>query len=145
MPEMLSDGSTVTLGGVEVSARGMSGQVNVHLAGAGTMRGAEDTQTRLLDALEGANYFEQLTVEIAAPTEHAALSPPGTRGPGGESLEGAELVVTVPGPGDGFGQVMLACDEDGVLTALPGGRAPRRSCHAGFGTAHLPSARPCAR
>jgi len=117
MPEMLHpDGRMVTLGGVEILARGLSGRVDVHLAGTGTMRSAEDTQARLLDALEGTDYFEQLTVEIAAPVEHAAWSPPGKRGPAGELLEGTELVVTVPGPGDGYGQVMLACDEDGVLT-----------------------------
>lgn len=114
--QLLPDGSQVAIAGIEISAQGLSGQVEVHLPGGGTMRGAEDTREVLLDGFAAAGFFEQLTVEISDPQEQAAYAPPSTRGPGGSPESGAELALTVPGPGDGFGQVVLACDEDGVLT-----------------------------
>lgn len=110
---LLPDGSPVITGGVTVTAHGLSGEVRVHLPFDGTLRGAEDTRPAFVEALAATGFVEQLTVEIADPADHPAYAPAGTRGaPAGPS----ELAVTVPGPGEDFGQVLLACDEDGVLT-----------------------------
>ena len=47
--QLLPDGSPVAIAGIEISAQGLSGQVEVHLPGGGAMRGAEDTRDVLLD------------------------------------------------------------------------------------------------
>lgn len=110
--QLLPDGSPVITGGVTISAHGLSGLVTVHLPAEGTMRGAEHTQQVFVDGLEATGFVEQFTVEIADPADHPEYATTGMRGAAGGP---PELVVTVPGPGDGFGQVMLGCDEDGVL------------------------------
>ncbi|MGW5053048.1 esterase/lipase family protein [Actinokineospora sp. NPDC004072] len=88
------DGALVRVGDVTVVSPGMTGQVAVHLPGAPELRGGE--RPLLADALDRADYDTQLTVEVTTPDE-------------------GELVVEVPGPGTGLGQLVLAADEDGLL------------------------------
>lgn len=116
MSEILNpDGSPISIAGVDVSALGFGGIVEVHLPGGMGTRGAENAQPTLLNALNRSGFFDQLTVEIAEPCSYPEYIGRGGRGRD-TSISAPELSVTVPGPGTGFAQVLLACDEDGVLT-----------------------------
>jgi pimeloyl-ACP methyl ester carboxylesterase len=74
------------------------------------MRGAEDATDQFLAALTEASILEQLTVEVSQQVELDDRG--GTRGGGG----GEEIVLDVPAPGDGNGQVLLYAAEDGSLS-----------------------------
>ncbi len=110
MAALSPEGTPVVVGDVVVTTPGLSGEVEVHLAASDGMRGAEETTQALLDALERADVGEQLTVEITGGTELDGSG--GTRGGGG----GEDIVVQVPAPGSGNGQVMLYAAEDGSLS-----------------------------
>lgn len=115
MSEILSpDGTQVSIAGVDVSAVGLGGAVEVHLPGGAGMRAAEDTQPILIGALNRGAFIEQLTVEISEPRAYIEFLGGGGQVRGASGIA-PEISVTVPGPGSGFGQVLLACDEDGVL------------------------------
>ncbi|UVS81575.1 triacylglycerol lipase [Actinokineospora sp. UTMC 2448] len=88
------DGAPVRVGDVVVTAPGMTGEVAVHPPGSPGLRGHD--RPLLAEALDRADYDTQLTVEVTTPNS-------------------GELVVEVPGPGTGLGQLVLAADEDGVL------------------------------
>jgi hypothetical protein len=68
---------------------------------------------RLRSALEGTGLLHQVTVEISDHAEDPATAGfVGRRASHGE----AGLTITVPGPGTGMGQVVLASDESGMLS-----------------------------
>ncbi|MBS1791337.1 MAG: hypothetical protein JST85_26735 [Acidobacteria bacterium] len=142
MSEILNpDGSQISVAGVELSALGFGGIVEVHLPGGMGMRAAEDAQPTLLGALNRSGFLEQLTVEIAEPRFYPEYVGGGGRGRDA-SVGTPEISVTVPGPGTGFAQVLLACDEDGVLTwHLPSNVAPSEVVVRGAEqlTYHLPA------
>ena len=111
MPETLRpEGIPVVIGDVVITTPGLTGQVEVHPAASPGMRGAEDSTEEFLAALGNASMSEQLTVEISGQSETDGNG--GTRGGGG----GEQIVVEVPAPGDGNGQVLLYAAEDGSLT-----------------------------
>lgn len=111
MAEQLSpEGLAVTVGEVTITTPGLTGTVEVYPPASGGMRAAEDASVDFLAAIEEAGMGEQLTVEVTGPAELDDAG--GTRASGG----GNEIVVDVPAPGEGNGQVLLYKAEDGSLT-----------------------------
>ncbi|MEZ5093661.1 esterase/lipase family protein [Nocardioides sp.] len=83
------------------------------------MRGAEQATADLLAALDEASMQEQLSVVVSQQAELQAGS--GTRASGGLD----DIVLEVPAPGVGNGQVLLYAAEDGSLSwHLPDDIAP---------------------
>lgn len=97
-------------GDVVLYTPGLRGVVEVHPAATAGMRAAEATTEEFIAALADAEVSEQLTVEITGQAELDDQG--GTRGSGG----GSEIVVDVPAPGEGNGQVLLYAAEDGSVT-----------------------------
>ena len=112
--DLRPEGSRVVVssaaGDVVLHTPGLRGRVEVHPAGGEGMRSAEATTEDFVAALAEADMAEQLTVEITGPAELDDRG--GTRAGGG----GEEVVVEVPAPGEGNGQVLLYAAEDGSLT-----------------------------
>ena len=113
MPDLEADGTPVMIDDVEVVSPGLTGTVEVYYPGAAGLRGPEDASDLLLAALDAADMQDQLTVEITDQAEEPeAASSPARSTSRGE----AGLTITVPGPGTGLGQVLLAVDESGTLS-----------------------------
>lgn len=110
MATLSPEGTPVVVGDVVITSPGLAGEVEVHPAASPGMRAAEETTQALIDALDRADVSEQLTVEISGGSELDGAG--GTRGAGG----GQEIVVEVPAPGSGNGQVLLYAAEDGSLS-----------------------------
>lgn len=108
--QLRPEGIPVVIGDVVITTPGLTGEVEVHPPGSAGMRGSEDCTQEFLAALQEASMGEQLTVEVSRQVELDDRG--GSRAAGG----GAEVVVEVPGPGDGNGQVLLYAAEDGSLT-----------------------------
>ena len=108
--DLRPEGIPVDIDNVGITTPGLSGRVEVHQPGTSGMRGAEDSTEEFRRALDEASMAEQLTVEISQQAELDANG--GSRAGGG----GSEIVVEVPAPGDGNGQVLLYAAEDGSLT-----------------------------
>jgi len=104
------EGIPVTVGTVRISTPGLTGRVEVHQPGTSGMRGAESSTEAFRRALDDAGMVEQLTVEITGQRELDTAG--GSRGAGG----GSEIVVEVPPPGSGNGQLLLYAAEDGSLS-----------------------------
>lgn len=98
------------VGHVVLTTPGLTGRAEVYPAATEGMRSAESTTEEFVRALADAELVEQLTVEIAGPSELDDRG--GTRAGG----EGEDIVVEVPAPGEGNGQVLLYAAEDGSLT-----------------------------
>lgn len=111
MAEQLNpEGAPVVVGPVVISSYGLVGEVEVHPAGSPGMRGEEQATADLLEALTRAGMAEQLSVVVS---HHRELTPAaGTRAAGGPD----DVVVDVPAPGEGNGQVLLYAAEDGSLS-----------------------------
>ncbi|HEX6918540.1 MAG TPA: hypothetical protein VF140_10695, partial [Phycicoccus sp.] len=111
MPQDLRpEGIPVHIGDVVLVTPGLAGQAEVHPPASPGMRAAEDATDVLRSALAEAGMGEQLTVQITDQNELDSRG--GSRAGGGED----DIVVDVPGPGDGNGQVLLYAAEDGSLT-----------------------------
>lgn len=120
MSEQLNpEGTPVVVGPVAIRTFGLTGEVEVHLAGSSGMRGEEQATPDLLESLARAGMAEQLSVVVS---HHSELTPSaGTRAAGGAD----DIVVDVPAPGEGNGQVLLYAAEDGSLSwHLPDDIAP---------------------
>jgi pimeloyl-ACP methyl ester carboxylesterase len=92
------------------------------------MRAAEDASEAFRRTLADTDVAEQRTVEI---TDHAELDKHGGSRAGGG---GSEIAIEVPGPGGGFGQVLLYSAEDGSLSwhfpaDIPRADVPSRGGH----------------
>ncbi|EWC63757.1 hypothetical protein UO65_0917 [Actinokineospora spheciospongiae] len=111
--DLRPDGTDVRIGDVVVSSPGLIGRVEVHPAGGAGMRGAEAASAELLSALARNGFDEQLTVELLDPVEVPELASGATRS---TAAGGPGVRFEVPGPGTGLGQVVLAKDEQGVLS-----------------------------
>ncbi|HSF97371.1 MAG TPA: hypothetical protein VLA55_01660 [Ornithinibacter sp.] len=108
--QLRPEGIPVVIGDVVITTPGLTGEVEVHPAGSPGMRGSEDSTQEFLAALGEASMGEQLTIEVSQQVELDDRG--GSRAGGG----GEEVVVEVPGPGEGNGQVLLYAAEDGSLT-----------------------------
>lgn len=104
------EGIPVVVGDVVLTTPGLTGRAEVHPPGGPGMRAAEAATADLQEALAGAGLVEQLTVQIHEQTELD------DRGGSRAAAGGSDIVVEVPGPGEGNGQVLLYAAEDGSLT-----------------------------
>jgi hypothetical protein len=129
MPESLEpDGTPVFIDDIEVVSPGLTGIIEVYHPGAGGSRGPETVDDTLRSALEGTGLQHQVTIEISDHAEDpftaGLVARPASHGEPG-------LTITVPGPGTGLGQVLLASDESGMLSwvfseDLPGAQRASR-------------------
>lgn len=117
MAEQLQEnGNPIEVGPVTIRTPGLTGVVEVYepLAGGtrSAMRGAEDAKDALIGALRGTRTIEQLTVEFSETAEQEMVQDNARRDRHGEP----SIEVTVPSPGDAYGQFILAADENGVVS-----------------------------
>src|SRR5688572_4758792 len=103
-------GAPLPLGSVMLRTPGLDGVAELQVAGAAGLRAAAEPSSAFLGALDAAGFEEQLTVAIVGAQEVAAAS--GSRAVPGDDA----ITVEVPGPGDGFAQVLLYTAEDGSQT-----------------------------
>ena len=103
-------GAPLPLGGVMLRTPGLDGVAELQVAGAAGLRAVAEPSSAFLGALDTAGFTEQLTVAIVGAQEVTAAS--GSRAVAGDDA----ITVEVPGPGDGFAQVLLYTAEDGSLT-----------------------------
>jgi len=107
-------GNAVQVGRAALRAPGLAGRARSLEPGPGTdLRAAEDATEALETALAAEGVEPQQTIEITEAAEIDAGAAVPTRST--HSGEPA-LVLEVPHPGDGWGQVVLAIDEAGVTT-----------------------------
>src|SRR6478735_8583589 len=99
--ELRPEGIPVTVGEVVITTPGLTGEVEVHAPGTPGMRGEEQATEDFRQALDDAGMAEQLSVVVS---RHQEVTP------------GDGIVVNVPAPGEGNGQVLLYAAEDGSLT-----------------------------
>ncbi len=108
--QLRPEGIPVAVGDVVITTPGLTGQVEVLAPGTEGMRGEEQATEEFQQALADAGMAEQLSVVVS---QHQEVTPgEGTRGSGG----GDDIVVNVPAPGEGNGQVLLYAAEDGSLS-----------------------------
>lgn len=125
-PEGIPVVVTSAVGDVVLTTPGLTGRAEVHPAASEGMRSAEAATAEFLEALARAEVSEQLTVAIDGPAELDDLG--GSRAGG----LGEEIVVEVPAPGEGNGQVLLYAAEDGSLTwHVPDSFAPAEVAQRG--------------
>lgn len=113
MAELPGTDATVDIDDVRITSPGLTGTVEVHRPGSPGLRAADEATEGFQQALDRTGLLEQLTVEIRDHEEHPGPAPAGAR-----STDTGEpaVVVEVPEPGEGRGQVLLAADEDGVVS-----------------------------
>ena len=117
--QLRPEGIPVVVGDVLITTPGLTGDVEVHGAGSQGMRGQEQATAEFHEALALAGMEEQISVVVSRHAELDATD--GTRGRGGSD----DIVVEVPAPGDGNGQLLLYAAEDGSLSwHLPDSVAP---------------------
>ncbi len=108
--QLRPEGIPVAVGDVVITTPGLTGQVEVLAPGTEGMRGEEQATEEFQQALADAGMAEQLSVVVS---QHQEVTPgEGTRGSGGSD----DIVVNVPAPGEGNGQVLLYAAEDGSLS-----------------------------
>jgi len=100
----------VGIGDVVLTTPGLVGTVEVHYAGGSGMRAAEQTTQAFLESLDRTGVEEQLTIEITGAAEVDGAE--GSRAAGGDT----DIVIEVPGPGTGLGQLLLYVAEDRTVS-----------------------------
>lgn len=109
-PEAIPVSILSPAGAVVLTTPGLTGTAEVYPPASPGMRAAEDATENFLQAIADADLSEQLTVQIRP--ERELDSQGGTRAGGG----GSEILLEVPAPGEGFGQLLLYTAEDGSLS-----------------------------
>ena len=127
MTQLEPSGNPVPVGLAVLYTPGLAGTAQSLEPGSDELRSSEDATAALETALANQDVVPQQTIEITGAYE--------VPGGGGQtrSTEAGEpaIVLEVPGPGTGLGQVVLAQDESGVVTwnlpydAQGGGAASR--------------------
>jgi hypothetical protein len=107
--QLRPDGTALIVGDVVIYSPGLAGTVEVYQPGTPGMRAAEDASASFLAALAATDVREQLTVEIDDPVAMGG-------GGGTRAGESDDVTVEVPGPGEGFGQLLLHVAPDGAVT-----------------------------
>ncbi len=102
------DGARVALGQAVVTAPGLTGTVHTGVAADGRDQTAGFATTALQQALDAARVQMKQTVAI----DGARAQSPGSRGAGAEPA----IAVQLRQPPEGFGQMVLAADELGVVS-----------------------------
>lgn len=111
--ELDPTGMPVDIEGVQLVTPGLGGTAEVHYGSSESLRSVELTTPRFAEALDATELTEQLTVVIREPIEVPGAETVPTRSTS-TGVEGIE--VTVPGPGTGLGQFLLAVAENGALS-----------------------------
>ncbi len=105
-------GLPVTVGAVTLRTPGLQGEATAHQPGTEGMRAAELSTAELDAALQEAGAETLQTIELEGTLEVDVGAVPTRSTSFGEPA----IEVTVPDPGDAFGQVVLSIDEAGVTT-----------------------------
>jgi pimeloyl-ACP methyl ester carboxylesterase len=106
--ELSSTGKAVELGGARLVTQGLSGTATTHFGRNGRKEAASLVSGGLHDALAAAGVEERQTVEVAAAQETG----PATRSVGDQPA----MELQLRDPGAGFGQMVMAADELGVVS-----------------------------
>ncbi len=112
MPDLQPNGTPVRLGRTTLRTPGLAGRAVAHPAGSPGLRSAERATPELERALESAGLQTLETIEIANTRE----APGGGTGTRSTARGEPAIELTVPDPGNTWGQVVLATDESGVAT-----------------------------
>ena len=107
--QLRPSGVPLVTGEVVLSTPGLAGTVRVLYPDTVGMRSAEQATPAFLESLDRAGMTEQLTVEITDAAEVDGVT--GSRA-GGD----VDMLVELPGPGTGLGQVLLYTAEDGTAS-----------------------------
>jgi len=113
--QLLENGDPIEVNGVVIRTPGLSGRVDVlrvEAEGTRSMRAAEASTSALAGALRGTRTIEQLTIELSETRETEVAAETARR----DRHDDASIEVTVPAPGDQYGQFLLASDENGVVS-----------------------------
>ena len=112
MPELNSNGAPVEVGGITLRTPGLTGTATSTQSVDPAVRGAAELTPELDEALRNEGMEAEYTVEISDTREVPA--------PTGEtrstSYDEPAMEVEVPAAGEGWGQIVLAVDESGVVT-----------------------------
>lgn len=112
MPELNSNGAPVDVGGITLRTPGLRGTATSTQPANPDLRGAAELTPELDEALRKEGMEAEYTVEISDTREVPA--------PTGEtrstSYDEPAIEIEVPAPGEGWGQIVLAVDESGVVT-----------------------------
>lgn len=101
-----SSGEAVTLGTTLLSAPGVAGEVRRYVGKSGRAEASELSQKALTDALDNAGVSVKQTIEISG----ASTTVPVTRG------AEPRIALELSDPGPGYGQMVLAADENGMVS-----------------------------
>jgi len=112
VPELNPNGAPVNVGGITLRTPGLRGTASSYQAVDPALRGAEELTAELDDALRNENLEEEFTVDISDTRE----TPAPTGATRSTSYDEPAIELDVPAPGAGWGQVVLAIDESGVIT-----------------------------
>jgi len=107
-----SSGNPVQIGRSVLSTPGLEGNARSLDPTSGNLRAEEDATAALQDALEAHGVQPQETIEIVGAFE----TPSGGMGMRSTSAGEPAMVLEVPSPGTGLGQMVLVQDESGVVT-----------------------------
>lgn len=134
-------GAPITLDDVELSTPGLSGYATLYGEPGAAMRGAEEPSPELEAALERQGVESERTIAIEDASEELVAAPPEMRTARGDALE-----LTVPAPGKGWEQAVMAVDEAGVVSWHFSEKAPTGAPLRGAGrrTYLIPRAVPAA-
>lgn len=105
-------GSPIYVGSVTLTTPGLAGKAESHAFGSSGMRGAELTTADFDEALGNENVRPQETIELTETAEVAA----GGAQTRSTSYDEPAIVMEVPHPGEGLGQVVLYVDEAGIAS-----------------------------
>jgi hypothetical protein len=110
--QLKPNGAPVNLGRIVLRTPGLTGAAELRADGIAGLRGEEAMPEWFAASLADADVQAQAVVEIAAAREVGGGGAP-TRS---TSYGDPAIVLEAPAPGEGFGQMVLATDENGVAT-----------------------------
>ena len=106
--KLRDDGTALSIGNATIATKGLSGTVSTYFGKKGRDEAGQQVTTSLTDALAGAGIEVKQTLTISA----AAETGPPSRSVGDRSA----LELELSDPGEGFGQMVMAADELGVVS-----------------------------
>lgn len=107
------NGNPITIDGITIQTPGLSGRVDAYLPGEAGTRAASGWTDALAEAFDGQHVETQLILELSDTYEEPDASPVGTRA---THYDEPAMVLDVPDPGAGWGQILVYTDESGVTT-----------------------------
>ncbi len=110
------NGNPVQIGNITLRTPGLAGQVRVLPPQNLQTRAATQSTDAFEQALARAGVLPQQTIELSSTAEVGGVRGVGAVGARSTSSGEPAIEVTVPDAGEGWGQFVLAADEDGVVT-----------------------------